>query len=107
MSARDGYSNYAGRVSVVLLGLIMALPLIWLFLGAFKDSNASIFLTPFSWPTGWKFSNFAAAWSEGSLGNGLWNSFLLTLFSTLGTVVLGLWIGHGLARNLIPFPSLK
>ncbi|WP_447949601.1 carbohydrate ABC transporter permease [Microbacterium aurum] len=104
LDARPGGLKRA-PVSVViltLLALFAALPVVVLVLNAFK-SDTELATNPLGFPQTWNFSNFATAWTQGRLGEGLGNSAILVL----GTIV-GVWIcagmaAYALARLHVPF----
>ncbi len=54
-------------LGLALLALVFFIPLVWMVLSSFK-SNAEIFTTPFSLPTGFDFTIWAQAWEVGNLG---------------------------------------
>ena len=87
---------------LVLLAAFAVLPLLVLLFNSFK-SDAEIGRNPLGFPTSFDVSNFSLAWTQGSLGQGLINSF----FIVTGTIV-GVWIcagmaAYALARLNVPF----
>ena len=70
-----------------LLALAFFVPLIWMVLSSFK-TNSEIFTTPFSRPTAFDFSQWAAAWEVGNLGRYALNSIIVTTTSVIA--ILGL-----------------
>jgi raffinose/stachyose/melibiose transport system permease protein len=74
-------------LGLALLALVFFIPLVWMVLSSFK-SNAEIFTTPFSLPTGFDFTIWAQAWEVGNIGRYALNSAIVTSVSVLAILVL-------------------
>lgn len=62
-----------------VLGLLLLLPVLWAFVGSFKDLNA-LMLKPWALPDKWVVANYATAW-QGGIGRYLLNSVVVTALS--------------------------
>ena len=80
MSKRSKIVIYA------LLGLValyFLAPFIYMLFSAFKTESEAIAYPPKLFPTEWHFENFINAWKSQPFGTYLWNSILVTFFTTL------------------------
>lgn len=82
---------------LVVLAVICLYPLYFSLVSSLKD-NASIFMTPFSLPTQWRFSNYVFAWKQGQIGTYFLNSVFLTVVSVISTAFFSLLGANVLAR---------
>lgn len=62
-----------------LLALFLLLPVLWAFVGSFKNLN-ELMLKPWALPDTWVFANYATAW-QGGIGRYLFNSACVTALS--------------------------
>ncbi|MDR1108786.1 MAG: carbohydrate ABC transporter permease [Spirochaetaceae bacterium] len=89
------------RVSAYILMLLFAVltlfPLIWLAYSSLKP-HAEIIRYPLALPKAPSFNNYLRAWSMGSLGVSLANSFIYTITATLGTLFLALAAAYGITK---------
>jgi N-acetylglucosamine transport system permease protein len=86
------------HIGLVLWAIVTAGPLIWVLLASFK-SNTEIFLgKPFALPQSFSFQTYVDAWTEAHIGRYFFNSVLVVLLSTAGTMVLGSMAAYVLAR---------
>ena len=95
MSKRSKIVIYA------LLGLValyFLAPFIYMLFSAFKTESEAIAYPPKLFPTEWHFENFINAWKSQPFGTYLWNSILVTVFTTLGQVLSCSLVAYGFAR---------
>jgi len=86
------------HIGLILWALATAGPLIWVVLASFK-SNTEIFLgKPFALPASFSFQTYADAWTEAHVGRYFFNSVIVVLLSTAGTMLLGSMAAYVLAR---------
>jgi N-acetylglucosamine transport system permease protein len=86
------------HIGLILWALATAGPLIWVVLASFK-TNTEIFLgKPFALPQTWSFKTYADAWTEAHVGRYFFNSVIVVLLSTAGTMLLGSMAAYVLAR---------
>src|SRR5690242_1974225 len=86
-----------GHIALVIWALLVLLPLIWTFLAAFK-SNAEIFGDAWTLPSHWSFASFGRAWSKAHISTYMFNSVVIVVFSTFGTMLFGSMAAYVLAR---------
>jgi raffinose/stachyose/melibiose transport system permease protein len=85
---------------LVCLGVVVAYPLLWMALNGFK-TNAEIFGSPFSLPSGLSWTNYVSAWNHG-VRSYVITSFLVTVASGVCTVLVSAWTAFGLTRVSMP-----
>lgn len=86
---------------ILLLGLIMIYPVVWMILGSFKN-NYAILNNPLQLlPDIWQTENYATGWKgfgDISFATFFGNSFFVTTIATIGTVLSSALIAYALAR---------
>ena len=93
----NAFSGLA-HIALIAWALITAGPLIWVLLASFK-SNTEIFLgKPFALPQHFSFSTYASAWGEAHIGRYFFNSVIVVIISTAGTMLFGSMAAYVLAR---------
>lgn len=97
-SAQSNRLSPLAHGAVWLYALLLVVPLYFLLTSAFKD-NTSIFNTPFSLPTSFSFTNFTDAWTRVSMGQGFFNSVLVTVVSEIISLALAIPAAYALARS--------
>jgi N-acetylglucosamine transport system permease protein len=91
------FSGFA-HIALIVWALVTAGPLIWVLLASFKN-NTEIFLdSPFALPQQFSFETYAKAWSEAHIGRYFFNSVIVVLISTAGTMLFGSMAAYVLAR---------
>ncbi|GAB2593900.1 carbohydrate ABC transporter permease [Pseudactinotalea suaedae] len=87
--------------SHVVLGvwsIIVVLPLVWVFMSAFKSNREIISGSPLSLPSAWGIENFVAAWVDEKLGRALLNTTIVVLCALVLVMLLGAMCAYVLAR---------
>ncbi len=82
---------------IYLYALAALLPLVWMFLSAFK-SDGQISQNPLGLPTHIDFSVFKESWSDGGLGLYAINSFIVTFATTVIVLFTSSMAGFALSR---------
>lgn len=85
----------------ILLAFIMLYPILWMVFGSFKTQR-EIFDGLSLLPQKWLISNYQEGWKgfgKYSFSTFFLNSFIVSFFSTLGTIFTASWVGFGFARN--------
>ena len=82
---------------MLLFTILTVFPLVWLFYSSLKP-HAEIMLYPLALPRAPSPDNYFRAWSMGSLGISLLNSFIYTISSTLITLFLALAAAFGITK---------
>jgi multiple sugar transport system permease protein len=90
--------NPLSHIAVWLYAALLAIPLYFLVVSAFKQ-NTAIFNDPFNLPTAFSFENFAAAWTRVDMGTGLLNSALVTIAAEILTLVLAVPAAYAISRS--------
>ena len=89
------------HIFVVVFGLLMIYPVIWMILSSFKmkseilDNNAPFF------PTQWMWENYVDGWKgagQYTFGTYFKNSIIISVLATLGTVISSAMVAYALAR---------
>ncbi|RAV22302.1 carbohydrate ABC transporter permease [Paenibacillus contaminans] len=102
-------NRYIQYIFLILFGIIIVYPLIWLFLASFKTNEeifgvANSFLPAnFSWRAyidGWKGSG------QFTYGDFFINTFKLVIPTVLFTVASSILVGYGFARFKFPFKNI-
>lgn len=86
---------------LVLGGLVMVYPLIWMVLSSFKENNEIFAGAGSLLPAAWKFENYANGW-KGFAGISFAaffkNSFFIAVAGTVGSVFSSAFVAYGFAR---------
>lgn len=102
-------NRYIQYIFLILFGIVIVYPLIWLFLASFKTNEeifgvANSFLPAnFSWKAyidGWKGSG------QFTYGDFFINTFKLVIPTVLFTVASSILVGYGFARFKFPFKNV-
>lgn len=89
---------------IILLGIIMIYPLVWMFLATFK-TNAEIFGSLKILPATFSFDAFVNGWKgtgKYTFGKNMFNTFLIVIPTTLFTIVSCSIVAYGFARFKFP-----
>ncbi|RFA16736.1 transporter [Subtercola boreus] len=90
--------GYLSHGLVWLYGLLLAVPIYYLLVTAFKD-NTAIFSSPAAPPTTFRFDNFINAFQFVDLGHALINSTGITIGAEILTLLLAMPAAYALARS--------
>jgi multiple sugar transport system permease protein len=107
---RSDVRNFLPRVSFhlvcVLISAVSLYPVLWMIASSFKDPSR-VFVDAHSLiPEVWNFSNYIRGWQGfGGITFATFfkNTFIVVVFSTLGTLVSSTSIAYGFARILFRF----
>lgn len=92
------------HVGLIVFGFIMAYPLLWLLMSAFKPT-AEILTSNALFPKTVTLTGFATGWhGDGRPGFGIFlvNSILLTVPTVVLTIASGILVGYGFSRFEFP-----
>ena len=90
-----------GTIFVILLGLLMIYPVIWMILGSFKDNYQILNESTKLLPKQWNLDNFRNGWKgygKISFSTFFMNSFFVTGLGTLGVTISSALIAYAFAR---------
>lgn len=93
--------NILYHVFVILLGIIMIYPVLWMISGSFKDNSEILRGSLSLIPKNIKLSNYLTGWkgfSGISFGRFFLNSFVITSIATFGTVISSSLVAYAFAR---------
>ena len=85
------------RIPLIIWSVVVVYPIIWMFLGAFKDYG-EIFRSPWALPSSWEFDNFVQAWTDFNIGQSFFNSLLVTALGCVLCVFLALTTSYAIER---------
>lgn len=94
---------YAG---LILFSLYFIGPFLWVILTAFKTQAEVNVYPPQVLPSEWRWSNFTDAWNSQPFTTYLWNSILITVFTTVGQVISSSLVAYGFARYDFKFKNI-
>jgi ABC-type glycerol-3-phosphate transport system permease component len=87
---------------LVLFGIALTAPLIWLVVSSLKNAE-NLFTMPPQWiPNPVRWSNYRDVFREIPFGRAWWNSTVVAVLATLGTVVSASIVAFGFARLRFP-----
>jgi ABC-type glycerol-3-phosphate transport system permease component len=97
------HSRRAGfHLIAILLGVVLMLPFYWAVIGSLKQVQELRQIPLVWWPAVPQWWNYADVWSVRFFGNWVWNSVMLTVIATAGTVVSCSLAGYAFARLRFP-----
>lgn len=85
------------RVLVLIWGLIVGLPLLWMLVGSFK-SNQEIFGSPLTLPSAWRWANYSTVLIEEGMGRAFLNSLVVVSIAVPAVLLFGAMAAHVLSR---------
>jgi multiple sugar transport system permease protein len=87
------------HVLLIVLGVVMIYPLVWMVLASFKPT-AEIFSSPGLWPETWTLENYERGWDGFGLSFGTFfiNSFIVTGIAVIGNLVACSLAAYAFAR---------
>ncbi|MDO8188011.1 carbohydrate ABC transporter permease [Conexibacter sp. JD483] len=101
MNARIGLRRPLPALVMGLCTLAVVLPLLWVVRVALKPTDDYIG-DPGSFGGGWTLENFGHAWSNGGIGDALFNSLRIVPLGAVLATVLATLAGYGLSKMLFP-----
>ncbi|ALC20118.1 carbohydrate ABC transporter permease [Streptomyces pristinaespiralis] len=100
-SSEGGVLNVFSHGILIVWGLMVGVPLLWVAWSAFKDSNG-ILTDPWGLPTVLHWENWSNAWEDANMGQYFVNTAIIVGGSVIGTMVLGSMAAYVLARFEFP-----
>ncbi|MGG4145124.1 carbohydrate ABC transporter permease [Paenibacillus algorifonticola] len=108
MTNRMKYGQVLRHVPIIVMGLLMIYPVLWLISSSFKP-NQLIFSDPGIWPSSFTLENYANGWRgfQGiSFSRFFANSFAISLTSVLGNAITCSLAAFAFARLTFKFSKL-
>lgn len=87
---------------LIVLGLIMVTPLIWMVVTAFKSTGQVLNLAAPIIPAPWHWNNLIRAWDAAPFGRFYLNSVIYTVSTTAGQILISAMAGYAFARGRFP-----
>lgn len=92
--------NIVKHILLIALSISMLYPIIWMFLGSFKD-NTEVFSITHFFPSDWKFENYINGWNSipgFKFGQFFMNSFVNSSLIVIGTLISACLTAYPFAR---------
>jgi len=87
---------------LIVISLVFLVPLYWMVITALKTPGDILRYPPSLWPNPVTFDNFPRAFDALPFDRFYFNSFVIVIISTIGTVLSSSLIGYGFARYRVP-----
>lgn len=91
-------SQVVARIVLIVGAVFFLSPLYWMVVTAFKETLELSTFPPTLLPTLWRWQNFLDALNQIPFWKYLWNTVVITFFSTLGAVLSNTLIAYGFSR---------
>ncbi len=85
----------------IVYSIIIITPFLNIVINSFKTLG-EIFLAPFSLPSQLRWENYKETWNKANLGMAYLNSFLVSIFSVLGILIISSMFAFILSRYTFP-----
>ena len=89
-------------VLLIIASLVFLIPLYWMIITALKTQGDILRYPPSLWPNPVTFENFPRAFNALPFGRFYFNSFVIVIINTIGTILSSSLIGYGFARYQVP-----
>ncbi len=97
LSGGDLAVGTASHVLLIAWSLIVAIPLLWVFMSSFKTTK-QILQSPFSLPVRLDFTNYVNAWNGSGIGSYFANTLIVVGCALVIVMILGAMCAYVLAR---------
>ena len=97
---KSKYKKLLLHLVIIVIGILMLYPLIWMVSSSFKD-NTEIFQGSSFWPKKWLFDNYVQGWkgvSGVTFARFFMNSFIIVFFAIIGNVISCSMAAYAFAR---------
>ena len=101
MKAKKNARTILYHAFVVIFGLIMIYPVIWMILSSFKTKSEILGANAPFLPTTWVWENYTNGWKgagQYTFATYFKNSIIISVLATLGTVISSAMVSYSLAR---------
>ncbi|HEX7084500.1 MAG TPA: carbohydrate ABC transporter permease [Gaiellaceae bacterium] len=94
------YTRQSFVREVLFIAIALAFCVPWYILLTLSlKTNTQVYFSPLSLPTKGYFRNYSIAWNQSGLGGSMLNSFIITVASVAGLIVVGSLGGYAIARR--------
>ncbi len=96
------------HIFLIIFGIIMIYPILWLFLSSFKE-NSEIFSATSFLPKAWRLENYVNGWNSVpgfTFGTFFVNSLILVFLIVIGSIISTTMAAYPFARLNFPFKNL-
>ncbi|AQS55018.1 carbohydrate ABC transporter permease [Novibacillus thermophilus] len=97
MLKRNSSMDIVIRVILFIYGLLVLLPMIWVFYTSFKTSR-EFYNNPWALPESISLDNYISAWNTANIGSYFFNSVIVTVGMVVLTLILASMMSYILAR---------
>ena len=101
MKAKKNARTILYHAFVIIFGLIMIYPVIWMILSSFKTKSEILGANAPFLPTTWVWENYTNGWKgagQYTFATYFKNSIIISVLATLGTVISSAMVSYSLAR---------
>ena len=101
MKAKKNARTILYHAFVIIFGLIMIYPVIWMILSSFKTKSEILGANAPFLPTTWVWENYTNGWKgagQYTFATYFKNSIMISVLATLGTVISSAMVSYSLAR---------
>lgn len=98
MKRQQTATNSLIMTVLVLLGLSMIIPFIWMFSTSFKAFDEVFSFPPQFIPETWNWKNFADAWASAPFGRYFFNSIFTTAVIVIAQIITSILAAYAFAR---------
>ncbi|RSK27761.1 carbohydrate ABC transporter permease [Bacillus sp. HMF5848] len=95
---RDALSKSFIYILLTIGGLLMLLPFIWMVSTSLKPANEVMLMPPQWIPSDVQWNNYAEAWAMAPFARYTFNSFLVTILSTIGELITTILAAYAFSR---------
>ncbi|AIQ67648.1 sugar ABC transporter permease [Paenibacillus graminis] len=93
------------QIPLWLYFVVSIYPLFWMISYSLKNNDEIFVTNPFGLPTHFRFENYVNAWTQFNIPRYFWNSFVVSIISTLFILLLALMFAFAVARMQWRFRS--
>ncbi|MNO27301.1 L-arabinose transport system permease protein AraQ [compost metagenome] len=93
------------QIPLWLYFIVSIYPLFWMISYSLKNNDEIFVTNPFGLPAHFRFENYVNAWTQFNIPRYFWNSFVVSIISTLFILLLALMFAFAVARMQWRFRS--
>jgi len=104
--ARRLFGRSLLHVLAIVVGVLLMVPFAWAVISSLKPVEEIRLLPPHFWPSQFRWSNYADVWTSTRFTRWAFNSVLITVLATIGTITSASAAGFAFARFRFPGRNL-